>query len=131
MPFVAARTRLLLARVLCELDPEVAAAEARAALAVFEDLGAVPATEAATTVLNEIEARTHGRTGETLDTAGLSQREIEVLRLVAQGLSDKEIAARLILSRHTIHRHISNILTKLDLPSRAAAAAYAAQRGLL
>jgi DNA-binding NarL/FixJ family response regulator len=46
-------------------------------------------------------------------------------------LSDKEIASRLVLSRHTVHRHIHSILTKLDLPSRAAAAAYAARHGLL
>jgi predicted ATPase/DNA-binding CsgD family transcriptional regulator len=63
--------------------------------------------------------------------AGLSRREVEVLRLVAQGLSDKEIAARLVLSHHTVHRHVSSILSKLDLPSRSAAASYAAQHGLL
>jgi LuxR family transcriptional regulator, maltose regulon positive regulatory protein len=75
-------------------------------------------------VLREIE-------GKTPNPTGLSQREVEVLRLVAQGLSDKEIATRLVLSRHTVHRHIHSILTKLDLPSRAAAAAYAARHGLL
>jgi DNA-binding NarL/FixJ family response regulator len=54
-----------------------------------------------------------------------------VLRLVAQGLGDKEIAERLHLSGHTVHRHVSNIRTKLSLPSRAAAVAWAAQNGLL
>jgi DNA-binding CsgD family transcriptional regulator len=54
-----------------------------------------------------------------------------VLRLVAQGLSDKEIASRLHLSGHTVHRHISNMRTKLGLPSRAAAVAWAAQNQLL
>ncbi len=131
MPFEAARTRLMLSRALRELDPEIAEAEARAALTVFKNLGAVPEAEAATTVLREIENTIRKGTGEIPDLAGLSQREIEVLRLVAQGLSDKEIATKLVLSRHTVHRHISNILTKLDLPSRAAAAAYAARYGLL
>ncbi len=62
---------------------------------------------------------------------GLTRREMEVLRLVAQGLSDKEIAIRLVLSRHTVHRHIHSILTKLDRPSRTAAAAYAVRHDLL
>lgn len=131
MPFEVAHTRLLLAQALSEADPEVAEAEARAALAVFKDLGAVPDAEAATTLLREIESTTPKQTGKTPDPAGLSQRETEVLRLVAQGLSDKEIAARLVLSRHTVHRHIHSILTKLDLSSRTAAAAYAARHGLL
>jgi DNA-binding NarL/FixJ family response regulator len=131
MPFEAARTRLLLARVQCELDPEVAEAEGRAALAVFKNLGAVTDAGATTTVLREIEAKTRKRTGETPDLIGLTRRELEVLRLVAQGMSDKEIATNLVLSRHTVHRHIHSILTKLALPSRAAAAAYAAQHGLL
>jgi pimeloyl-ACP methyl ester carboxylesterase/DNA-binding CsgD family transcriptional regulator len=61
----------------------------------------------------------------------LSAREIEVLRLVAAGLSDAEIAERLVLSPHTVHRHMANIRAKLRLPSRAAAAAHAARSGLL
>jgi pimeloyl-ACP methyl ester carboxylesterase/DNA-binding CsgD family transcriptional regulator len=61
----------------------------------------------------------------------LSRRELEVLRLVAEGLSDAEIAERLVLSRHTVHRHVANIRTKLGLASRAAAAAHAARLGLL
>jgi DNA-binding NarL/FixJ family response regulator len=131
MPFEAARTRLLLAQALRQLDPEVAEAEARTALAVFKKLGAVTDAEATTTVLREIETKIRKRTGKTPDLAGLTRREVEVLRLVAQGLSDKEIAIRLVLSRHTVHRHIHSILTKLDRPSRTAAAAYAARHGLL
>jgi pimeloyl-ACP methyl ester carboxylesterase/DNA-binding CsgD family transcriptional regulator len=61
----------------------------------------------------------------------LSRRELEVLRLVALGLGDREIADRLVLSPHTVHRHVANIRTKLRLPSRAAAAAHAARLGLL
>ncbi|HET8821246.1 MAG TPA: alpha/beta fold hydrolase [Thermoleophilaceae bacterium] len=61
----------------------------------------------------------------------LSAREIEVLRLVADGLSDAEIAERLVLSEHTVHRHVANIRAKLRQPSRAAAVAHAARRGLI
>jgi LuxR family maltose regulon positive regulatory protein len=61
----------------------------------------------------------------------LTPREREVICLVAKGLSNKEIAARLGLSEHTVHRHVGNVLTRLDLPSRSAAVAHAAQLGLL
>jgi DNA-binding NarL/FixJ family response regulator len=53
------------------------------------------------------------------------------LRLIAKGQGDKEIAVELGLSEHTVHRHISNVLTKLSLPSRSVAVALAAQKGLL
>jgi DNA-binding NarL/FixJ family response regulator len=109
-----------------ELDPEVAGAEARAALTVFENLGA---SENAALV-PQIETVTSEQ-AEPTDSSGLSRREVEVLRLVAQGLSNKDIADRLVLSKHTVHRHVSSILTKLDLSSRAAAAAYAAKHDLL
>jgi pimeloyl-ACP methyl ester carboxylesterase/DNA-binding CsgD family transcriptional regulator len=65
------------------------------------------------------------------ESAPLSTREAEVLRLVAEGLSDAEIAGRLIVSPHTVHRHVANIRAKLGQPSRAAAAAHAARRGLI
>ncbi|HSJ09059.1 MAG TPA: helix-turn-helix transcriptional regulator [Longimicrobiales bacterium] len=61
----------------------------------------------------------------------LSRREAEVLRLVADGLSERDIAARLFISVHTVHRHLSNIRTKLGVPSRAAAVALALREGLL
>jgi pimeloyl-ACP methyl ester carboxylesterase/DNA-binding CsgD family transcriptional regulator len=61
----------------------------------------------------------------------LSERERQVLRLVADGLGDAEIARRLIVSPHTVHRHVANIRAKLGQPSRAAAAAYAAREGLI
>jgi two-component system nitrate/nitrite response regulator NarL len=63
--------------------------------------------------------------------AELTPRELEILRLVAQGLNDAEIAERLVLSQHTVHRHVANVRTKLRLPSRTAAVAYAARAGLL
>lgn len=61
----------------------------------------------------------------------LTSRETEVLTLIASGLSDREIAERLVLSPHTVHRHVANVRTKLALPTRAAAVAAAARRGLL
>jgi DNA-binding NarL/FixJ family response regulator len=61
----------------------------------------------------------------------LTSRELEVMRLVAQGLSDAEIAERLVVSPHTVHRHVANVRSKLRLPSRAAAVAYASRAGLL
>jgi predicted ATPase/DNA-binding CsgD family transcriptional regulator len=61
----------------------------------------------------------------------LTPRELDVLKLVAQGLSNPDIARRLVLSEHTVHRHLANILRKLDLSSRAAAAAWAARTGLV
>lgn len=61
----------------------------------------------------------------------LTEREVEVLRLVALGRSDREIAEQLVLSPHTVHRHVANIRTKLRLPSRAAAAAQASRLGLI
>jgi pimeloyl-ACP methyl ester carboxylesterase/DNA-binding CsgD family transcriptional regulator len=61
----------------------------------------------------------------------LTSRETEILTLIANGLSDREIAERLVLSPHTVHRHVANVRTKLGLPSRAAAVAAATRRGLL
>jgi ATP/maltotriose-dependent transcriptional regulator MalT len=61
----------------------------------------------------------------------LTPRELDVLKLVAQGLSNPDIARRLVLSEHTVHRHLANILRKLDLTSRAAAAAWGVRTGLV
>ena len=63
-------------------------------------------------------------------THSLTDRELEILALVARGFSDTAIAEQLVLSPHTVHRHIANIRTKLSLPSRAAAAAYAVRAGI-
>ena len=65
------------------------------------------------------------------DAEALTPRERDVLRLVAEGKSDADIARELVLSPHTVHRHVANILRKLDLHSRAAAAAKAARAGLV
>ena len=61
----------------------------------------------------------------------ITKRESDVLRLVAKGLSNLQVAERLHLSEHTVHRHVSNILTKLEVTTRAAAVAKAAEQGLL
>ncbi len=63
--------------------------------------------------------------------AGLTWRELEVLRLVARGMSNGEIAESLVLSVHTVHRHVANVLGKLGVSSRAAAVAQAARFDLL
>ena len=63
--------------------------------------------------------------------AVLTPRELDVLKLVAQGLSNPDIARRLVLSEHTVHRHLANILRKLGLSSRAAAAAWGVRTGLV
>ena len=65
------------------------------------------------------------------DAHGLSPRELEVLRLVAAGKSNREIAATLVVSEHTVARHMQNILTKLGVSSRTAAAAFAFEQNLV
>jgi len=131
MPFETARTRSLTAQALREFEPELAEAEARAALAVFENLGAREDAGATDSLLRQIHDIARMLPDETSGLSGLSRREVEVLRLVALGLSNQEVAERLTLSKHTVHRHVSSILAKLDLSSRAAAAAYAAGHDLL
>ncbi|MGZ8741945.1 MAG: helix-turn-helix transcriptional regulator [Nocardioides sp.] len=123
MALPACRARMALARTLVETDRPLAVTEARAALAAFDRLGAVPDADDAAAFLRDLGVR--GRTGpKGHDT--LSKREVEVLRLVAQGLSNPEIAARLFISTKTAGHHVSSILAKLGLRSRTEAAAYAA-----
>ncbi len=130
-PFETGRARLELAKVLTALGRfDAAGTEARAALNSHQKVGAVREAERAEAFLRELKVATPAPTSEAPNLTGLTRREQEVLRLVAQGLSNPKIAARLHLSEHTIHRHVANILTKLDLPSRAAAAAFAARHGL-
>lgn len=73
----------------------------------------------------------HGEAAPERDGSPLTSREAEVLRLVATGMSNREIAGTLVLSEHTVHRHVANILGKLALSSRAAAAAHATRVGLI
>ena len=68
---------------------------------------------------------------ETNGSSPLTSRETEILRLVSTGMSNREIATTLVLSEHTVHRHIANILRKLSLSNRAAAATHAARAGLI
>jgi DNA-binding NarL/FixJ family response regulator len=128
LPMEVARTRLELARALSERSPEVATAEARAALEGFERLQAARHADAAAALLRSLGAPV--RTGST-GVGGLTGREVQVLRLVATGLSNQEIAAALVISEHTARRHLQNIFAKLGVSSRAAATAYAFQHDLL
>jgi LuxR family transcriptional regulator, maltose regulon positive regulatory protein len=123
-PYEAACARIELATSLAASGREAAARhEASAALATLSELGAQPATERAKRLLDV--------PGEDEALPELTRREREVLRLLAAGLTNRQIAERLVVSEHTVHRHVANILRKLDLPSRTAAAAHAAQSGLL
>ena len=60
----------------------------------------------------------------------LTSRELEVLRLVAEGQTDRKVAEKLVISPRTVNRHLSNIFIKLDVPGRAAAVAYVIRQGL-
>jgi DNA-binding CsgD family transcriptional regulator len=129
-PFEAARARIELGRMLSKLNRRaVAIEEVRAAARALRAIGAMRAAARAEALARELE-RAGGPEFEVGSSCRLSNREFEVLRLVAQGLTNKQIASHLCRSEHTVHRHVANILTKLDLPSRAAAVSYAARRGL-
>lgn len=125
-PYEAARARLELAAVLISLDrTERARDEARLAREAFEMLGASFSAARARLLLEDIDRR------EGLDGSGLTPHQIEILRLVSQGLNDRQIASALAISEHTVHRHVANVLMRLNVPTRAAAAAHAASRGLI
>jgi DNA-binding NarL/FixJ family response regulator len=125
----AACARLELAATLIQLGRvESARQEARVARDVLTRLGAAPAVARADALI----CAPHSTAREvTRERGALTPREVVILRLVAQGQGDREIAADLKLSAHTVHRHIANILTKLALPTRAAAVAHAARHGLI
>ena len=123
VPLDAARARIAIAKAHeATGDRDLAAVEARMALATFERLGAVPDTDAASALLRRVSPS--GRTGPK-GRAPLSRREDQVLSLLGLGLSNEELAARLFISPRTAEHHVSSILSKLDLKSRAEAAAYA------
>lgn len=122
MPVEAARARLELARALEGTQPEVSIEEARTALAEFERVGAPRDADAAADLLRRHGVR--GRTGPK-DVGLLTRREQEVLQLVAEGLTNPEIAARLYVSTKTVGHHVSNVLAKLGVRTRGEAAAWA------
>jgi DNA-binding CsgD family transcriptional regulator len=124
-PYRAARSRLLLARALVTDEPELAGAEARAAFAVFEDLGASRDADAAAALMRNVGMKA-SRTGPK-NLGRLTRREQEVLALLGEGLSNPEIAERLFLSRKTVEHHVTHILSKLGLRGRAEAAAIVAR----
>ena len=126
-PFEAARARIELATSLIALGRgDAAEHEASAALSSLLELGADAEAERAQRLL-DVAARESDRAM----LPELTARELDVLRLVAEGLTNRQIAERLVVSEHTVHRHVTNILRKLDLPSRTAAAAHAVRAGLL
>jgi DNA-binding CsgD family transcriptional regulator len=122
-PYELARTRILVG-LACRAvgDDEGAALELDAARSVFEGLGAVPDI-ARMDALDPL--------SDANRPAGLTRREREVLKLVAEGKTNKSVAAELGLSERTVDRHVSNIFDKLGVPSRTAATACAYRRKLL
>jgi ATP/maltotriose-dependent transcriptional regulator MalT len=121
LPYETAAARALCGRALrAGGDEDGARAELRAALASFERLGAEPDADAVRRLLGP---------PSTLP-AGLTAREVEVLRLVAAGKTNRDIAVELVISEHTVARHLQNMFAKLGVSSRAGATAYAYEHGL-
>jgi DNA-binding NarL/FixJ family response regulator len=122
-PYEAARVRVVIGQACRALgDEDTASMEFETARQVFLELGAAPE-------LARVDAlRRAGTTAGGPD--GLTAREVEVLQLVAAGLTNRAIAEHLVISEKTVARHVSNIFTKLDLSSRSAATAYAYEHGL-
>jgi DNA-binding NarL/FixJ family response regulator len=121
VPYEAARSQVLIAQACRALgDEDSAAVELDAARAVFAKLGAAPDV-----------ARVDALAGDTSPGSVLSPRELEVIRLLATGSSNRAIAAELVLSEKTVARHVSNIFTKLGVGSRTAAAAWAFEQHLV
>jgi DNA-binding CsgD family transcriptional regulator len=122
-PYEAARTRVLVARACRALgDDDAAALELEAGRDVFERLGAAPD-------LARVDAR--APSDRSAGSHGLTPRELQVLRLVATGASNRRIAEALVISEHTVARHMQNIFAKLGVSSRTAASTFAAANDLL
>jgi DNA-binding CsgD family transcriptional regulator len=122
-PYEAARTRELLGLACGKLgDDERARLELDAAVWTYRELGAAPDMARLSPSAAPEPAATPG---------GLTSRELEVLRLIAAGKSNRAIAANLVLSEKTVARHVSNILTKLSVESRSAATAFAYEHQLV
>ena len=127
LPFDEAESRLQLAQALLHAGDVTAAAEqANTAIRDLTSLGAAAAVTEGAGLVEHIRAAQ----GDKAD-GGLTGREAQILRLVADGMNNQQIAEALVLSPHTVHRHLANILTKLDQPTRAGATAYAITNGLL
>jgi DNA-binding CsgD family transcriptional regulator len=122
LPLEAARAQHELARAIAPSAPEAAVGEARSALRTFERIGASRDVDATAALLREL-----GAVGRAWPKryGALTKRETEVLSLLATGCSNAEIAERLYISRRTAEHHVASILSKLNLRSRAEAAAYA------
>jgi DNA-binding CsgD family transcriptional regulator len=123
LPFEAARARFLLARALGEASRESAIAEAQLALATFESLGAARDADGAAAFLRSLGVK--AARGGPRSSGRLTRRELEVLVLLGEGLSNSELAERLCLTRKTVENHVASIFAKLELSSRAEAAVYA------
>ncbi len=122
-PYEAARARVLIGLACGQIgDDDTAALELEAARAVFEDLGAA-------TDLSRV--RSLMAPASSKDTHGLSARELQVLRLLAHGKTNRAIATELVLSVRTVDRHVGNIFVKLGVSTRAAATAFAYEHELL
>ncbi len=131
-PFEVARSRIELAKALAALGRvDAAVEEAQRAIDLLAELGAELDIARARTLVAEWSAGRQPAVTSPAKQAGLTSRELEVLRLVADGLNNQVIAERLFVSEHTVHRHVANILNKLSVSSRAAAVAQAARRRLL
>jgi DNA-binding CsgD family transcriptional regulator len=127
LPFDEAESRLSLARALLQTDDVAAAADqVSTAIQGLTSLEATAVLAEGARLSRQIRAALGGRTD-----GGMTEREKQVLRLVADGMNNQQIADAMVLSPHTVHRHVANILTKLDQPTRAGAAAYAITNGLL
>jgi DNA-binding CsgD family transcriptional regulator len=133
-PYETGRARMQLAYALAALGKVDAAIEQlRLAKEKLSELKAELELRRVEDALADLATRRlAGRaTARATKNGELTNREIEVLRLVAEGLNNQAIAERLFVSDHTVHRHLANILNKLDASTRAAAVAQAARRGLL
>jgi DNA-binding NarL/FixJ family response regulator len=123
-PLLLAELRLDLAGVLAPDDPPAAIAEGRAALTTFERLGAVPCRDRTAALLRSLGDTGRSRPQRRSDLVdALTGREQEVLDLVAEGLSNTQIAERLYISRKTVEHHVGRVLAKLGVRNRAEAAA--------
>ncbi len=131
-PYELARARIELARALAALGRTVLAAEeVQRAIDLLSELKAELDLSRARALLETLSVEQPSATSPDANAAGLTAREREVLRLVADGLNNQAIGERLFVSEHTVHRHVANIFSKLSVSSRAAAVAQAARRGLL